>query len=462
MIFVARQLQEKCREQNRNLCMAFIDLAKAFDTVNRDLLWRVMRKFGCPQKFTNVVRAFHSGMMATVIVGGKETEPFGVEVGVKQGCVIAPVIFNVYLAAATSLFRQRFRSGGGIGLTYRMDGGLFNLRRLQARTKVSTEEICELQYADDCVLVAHSPMAIQEALSCLFDVYSALGLVINCNKTEIVYQWTGASPPVVPRISISDRNLKVTPYFCYLGSLLSSDCTADDEINKRINKALASFARIRKKVILNHNLRIATKVAVYRAVCLSVLFYGCETFTIYRRHIKLLENFNMQCIKKILGITWRDRVPYTEMLTRTGLQSIECQLLRRQLRWVGHVLRMPDERYPKQVLFSQLTDGRRNNGGPKKRFKDHLKKSVKSFGIDPNRLEATAADRVSWRATCHDGAGCLRGRSARETRGEATAAPSAGAASCCPCAWSTVPDLWASVWLPHWSLQPPAYPSTLT
>ena len=108
MIFVTRQLQEKCREQNRDLCMAFIDLAKAFDTVNRDFLWRVMRKFGCPRKFTAIVQAFHSDMKASVAIGGEETESFGVGTGVKQGCVVAPVIFNIYLAAATYLFRSNF------------------------------------------------------------------------------------------------------------------------------------------------------------------------------------------------------------------------------------------------------------------------------------------------------------------------------------------------------------------
>ena len=79
MIFVARQLQEKCREQRMDLCMAFIDLSKAFDTVNRELLWEIMRRSGCPNKFTNIVRAFHDQMRATVAIGGEETEPFNVE-----------------------------------------------------------------------------------------------------------------------------------------------------------------------------------------------------------------------------------------------------------------------------------------------------------------------------------------------------------------------------------------------
>ena len=66
MIFTARQLQEKCQEQNVDLYMTFVDLTKAFDTVSREGLWQIMAKFGCPAKFIAMVRQFHDGMLARV------------------------------------------------------------------------------------------------------------------------------------------------------------------------------------------------------------------------------------------------------------------------------------------------------------------------------------------------------------------------------------------------------------
>ena len=66
MIFTARQLQEKCQEQNVDLYMTFVDLTKAFDTVSRDGLWKIMAKFGCPPRFIAMVRQFHDGMQARV------------------------------------------------------------------------------------------------------------------------------------------------------------------------------------------------------------------------------------------------------------------------------------------------------------------------------------------------------------------------------------------------------------
>ena len=90
MIFTARQLQEKCQEQNVDLYMTFVDLTKAFDTVSRDGLWKIMAKFGCPPRYIAMVRQFHDGMQARVQNDGEYFEPFPVTNGVKQGCVMAP------------------------------------------------------------------------------------------------------------------------------------------------------------------------------------------------------------------------------------------------------------------------------------------------------------------------------------------------------------------------------------
>ena len=75
MIFAARQLQEKCQEQHRDLYTTFIDLTKAFDTVSRAGLWKIMAKFGCPDKFIALVRSFHDGMQVRVQDDGESSEP---------------------------------------------------------------------------------------------------------------------------------------------------------------------------------------------------------------------------------------------------------------------------------------------------------------------------------------------------------------------------------------------------
>ena len=84
MIFAARQLQEKCQEQNVDLYMTFDDLTKAFDTDSRNGLWKILAKFGCPALFIVMVRQFHDGMFARVQNDGEYSERFPETNGVKQ------------------------------------------------------------------------------------------------------------------------------------------------------------------------------------------------------------------------------------------------------------------------------------------------------------------------------------------------------------------------------------------
>nr|VZI39374.1 unnamed protein product [Spirometra erinaceieuropaei] len=99
MIFAARQLQEKCQEMRTHLYSTFVDLTKAFDTVNREGLWKIMQKFGCPERFTQMVRQLHDGMMARVTDNGAVSEAFAVTNGVKQGCALAPTLFSLITTA---------------------------------------------------------------------------------------------------------------------------------------------------------------------------------------------------------------------------------------------------------------------------------------------------------------------------------------------------------------------------
>ncbi len=83
MIFCLRQLQENCIEQDRRLYIVFVEFSKAFGTVGRTGLWQLQRKYGCTEKFTTIIEALHTGMIANVSDGGEVSESFRVTIGVK-------------------------------------------------------------------------------------------------------------------------------------------------------------------------------------------------------------------------------------------------------------------------------------------------------------------------------------------------------------------------------------------
>ena len=99
IIFSARQLKEKSLEQNINLYPVFIDRTKAFDTVNRVGLWKVLSKFGCTDKFVAILRSLHDGMHGRVRIDGSLSESFPITNGVRQGFIVEPVLFNLLYTA---------------------------------------------------------------------------------------------------------------------------------------------------------------------------------------------------------------------------------------------------------------------------------------------------------------------------------------------------------------------------
>ncbi len=189
-------------------------------------------------------------------------------------------------------------------------------------------------------------------------------------------------------------------HFTYLGSTLSSCCSLDTEIHTQINKASSSFGRLRSRVFENRNLKVSTKVAVYNAVCLSTLLYGAEAWTPYGQHIINLEAFHICCLQKILNLSWEDRIPHTVILSNTDSICMEAAVAKKHLRWLGHTIRMPEHRLPRQVLYSQLMGAKRSAGGQKRRFKDYIRDLLKRANIPLTQLESLAFDRSAWQVTC--------------------------------------------------------------
>ena len=131
---------------------------------------------------------------------------------------------------------------------YRFDGNIFNLRRLQAKTKVQTEVLDELLYADDMDKNASTEAKLQRAMDQVSQSCDNYDLTISTKKTEVVHQPAPGKPYNEPTITVNGQKLKVVDKFTYLGSTLSRAVHIDDEITARIAKASVAFGRLRANV----------------------------------------------------------------------------------------------------------------------------------------------------------------------------------------------------------------------
>nr|VZI14669.1 unnamed protein product [Spirometra erinaceieuropaei] len=365
MIFAARQLQEKCQEMRTHLYSTFVDLTKVFYTVNREGLWKIMQKFGCPERFTQ---------MSYVLCHADGRLP-----------------------RRTPRDPHRLQD----------DGHQLNQRRMHFQSRVSTTTVHELLFADDCALNTTSEEEMQRSMDLFYAACENFGLVINTQKTVVMHQPppnSATAPNASPQISVNGTQLQVVENFPYLGSTLSRNTKIDDEVANSISKASQAFGRLQSTVWNRHGLQLSTKLKMYKAVILPTLLYGAETWTVYAKQARRLNHFHLSCLRRILRLKWQDRIPDTDALERTGILSIYSMPRQMQLRWSGHLVRMDDERLLKRLFCGDVATGSRVQGGQIRRYKDTLKSSLKCLQINPTNWEELALDRPTWRKTVKTGA----------------------------------------------------------
>ena len=130
-----RWIMEKAREFQKNIYFCFIDYAKAFDCVDHNKLWKILQEMGIPDHLTCLLRNLYVGQEATVSTRHGTTDCFQIGIGVRQGCILSPCLFNLYA-------EYIMRNAG--------------LEETQAGIRIAGRNINNLRYADDPTLMAES------------------------------------------------------------------------------------------------------------------------------------------------------------------------------------------------------------------------------------------------------------------------------------------------------------------
>ncbi|CAG9136750.1 unnamed protein product [Plutella xylostella] len=286
-------------------------------------------------------------------------------------------------------------------ISSRTDRSIFDLSRLRAKQKVTQTAIMDILYADDVCLMADAAESLQTYVDNLHSSCRKFGLVISTSKTQVLKQPARGCGKDHSDITLDSTALEEVSVFKYLGSRLRNDNTLASEIPARIAGAANAFGKLKSRVWNSRDLKLQTKLLVYKAIILPILLYAAETWCCYKADIKQLDTFHLKCLRSILRIKWQDRIPNTEVLRRSKLSGVESLIAKQQLRWSGHVLRMDDSRLPKAVFYSELSCGKRKQGGQYLRYKDVLKRNLVACNIPTKSWEERARSRPEWRHTVH-------------------------------------------------------------
>ena len=168
-------LAEKARELNTSLYLAFVDLRKAYDSVNREALWAVLeKKYLLPGKVVRILRALHQGTKRAVRAHGKVSGEFYITTGVRQGDVLAPVLFNLFLDTVIAATMATYPNAG-MRMLYSLEDPLVGSRKKMKREV----NVRDLEYVDDIAMVSDSMDALEEALRVLNSLCVGMGLKIK-------------------------------------------------------------------------------------------------------------------------------------------------------------------------------------------------------------------------------------------------------------------------------------------
>ena len=394
-IFTLRTLAEKAREFNTTLYLSFVDLRKAYDSVNREALWLVLeRRYQVPRKLIRILRALHQGTKGAVRAYGKVSEEFSINTGVRQGDVLAPILFNLFLDAITAATLSQ-HAGSGVKMLFNRGDSLVGSRK-KMREEVSIQD---LEYADDMTLVSDSMDVLEEVLRTLHTTCSGMGLSISCKKSKILAVCPTNSTSMQPRavrLCSDEVPVAVVEDFEYLGCTFSHDCSLDREISKRISKASQAFRSLYRVLWCQKRLKTKTKLRLFKAVVLSTLLYGSETWVPLAKHTKRLQAFIMGCLRVVHGVTKWDKMRNVQLRSLGGLDRVEVMVMRRRLCWLGHLERMEDSRIPKCLLACRPANGKRSMGGQKRRWNDLVRSDLQKCNMLADWREV-AQERAAWR-----------------------------------------------------------------
>ena len=215
---------EKARNFQKNIYFCFIDYAKAFDCMDHNKLWKILKEMGIPDHLICLLINLYAGQEATVRTGHGTTDWFQIGKGVHQGCILSPCLFNLYA-------EYNMRNAG--------------LEEAQAGIKIAGRNISKFRYAEDTTLMAESE-ELKSLLMKVKEESEKVGLSLNIQKTKIM-----ASSPITSW-QIDRETVETVADFIFLGSKITADGDCSHEIKRRLLLGRKVMTNLMLLLLLSH------------------------------------------------------------------------------------------------------------------------------------------------------------------------------------------------------------------
>lgn len=206
---IGRRLKRK----DKRVWAMFIDLKAAFDNLDRNILWGMMKKRGITAKLIERVREIYDEVKCRIRVGGIESEEFWVEKGVRQGCPLSPTLFNIYIA---DIEEELIKSTGGV--------------------KIRKEKVRCLKYADDIAIVAEEEEGLRGMIKTMKKYLKGKKLELNVKKTKIMCFRKGGRKEKVRLWWWEEELIEEVKEFKYLVYVMKKNIGEEKHIEKRVGK----------------------------------------------------------------------------------------------------------------------------------------------------------------------------------------------------------------------------------
>ncbi|KAK3529813.1 hypothetical protein QTP86_006010 [Hemibagrus guttatus] len=231
---------------------------------------------------------------------------------------------------------------------------------------------------------------LQNALGRFAAECEAAGMRVSTSKSEAMVL---DRKKVACTLQVGGEVLPQVEEFKYLGVLFTSEGRMDREIDRRIGAAAAVMRSMCQFVVVKKELSRKAKLSIYQSIYAPTLTYGHELWVMTERVRSRIQAAEMSFLRRVAGRSLRDRVRSSVTREELGVEPLLLHIERRQLRWLGHLFRMPPGHLPGEV-FRACPTGKRPRGRPRTRWRDYVFwLAWERLGVPPEELEEVARER---------------------------------------------------------------------